>query len=152
MSDTPKLDSQSGAALNSTLAEEKKQFSANLSPLTIALQEYAYWRDCETAGDPDDHFECIAIGAIGASANIIGRLSGANLEGITYKTLTPDQITAALMELKLAPRLAIFLKKATFFSQVREALQVTSRDGRGVGTLLDEADSLLEELEKAGAL
>jgi hypothetical protein len=114
-----------------------------LSPLQIALQEYAYWRDCETPGDPNPTFETIQIGAIGAAANIIGRLSGANLEGITYRTLTPDQITRALVELKLAPRMAILI--ATI------ELAVSQGPEELCGSTMDELSAVMNELRKAGA-
>lgn len=72
------------------------------TPLQIATQEYVYWRD---SSDADPHFLDISIGAMGAAANIASRLAGANPEGIDYKTVSPEQITAVLMEIQLVPRM-----------------------------------------------
>lgn len=124
------------------------------TPLQIALQEYAYWRDCEAAGDADPNFEALLIGALGAAANITARISGASPEGIIYKALTPDQITSTLMEIKLAPRLARVL------SDLHEAVRglriipdgYTGKDIDRLFLVLDESGPLLAELKKAGAL
>jgi len=43
------------------------------SPLDIALDQYRYWRDIDT-GDPT--LNLLAMGAMGAAANIVAELSG----------------------------------------------------------------------------
>jgi len=44
--------------------------------LEIALSEYVYWRNVENTLD-SQLFDGITIGAVGAVANIVGRIGGA---------------------------------------------------------------------------
>lgn len=101
-----------------------------LSPLQIALQEYAYWRkasyappksiDPEAFTDPD-FFESVMTGAIGAAANISSRLAGHEFEGMDYETLSAEQITKLLVEIRLAPQMAAALVVIhKFFARMEE--------------------------------
>lgn len=90
-----------------------------LTPLDIALQEYAYWR---AAGD-DDRLLDIGMGAMGAAANIAGRLAGGNLEGIDYQSLSPEEVTRVLQEIRMAPKMAsALLVIHEFFAKLEAGL------------------------------
>lgn len=154
MSETP-LQHPSDSPLDSSVA--KTSAPVPPTPLAIALQEYTYWRDCE--GDPSPQFFHIQSGALGAAANIVGRISGASLEGIwrkeagsdrtavvaavEYRTLTPSEITRALTEIHLAPRIARVL--ATLVALEHEPPSVRE-------STLREAHGLLCDLKNAGVL
>lgn len=83
---------------------------AAMKPAEVALQEYLYWR----AIDPGENERLcdIAIGGIGAAANIASRLAGANAEGIRYRELTPDELRRELQLLASASEMKSLLKAA----------------------------------------
>lgn len=128
------------------------------TPLEIALQEYTYWRGAESE---NPHWMDIQIGAIGAAANIAARLTVPDkpLVGISYRTHTPAEITRALTEIQLAPRIANALHQVhRFLVEKLDTWQPgndapESERASYTGNKLHELlDPLIEELKEHGVV
>lgn len=79
-----------------------------VAPLTIALEEYAYWRsfDLKDEHPARDFLVAVQTGAVGAAANICSRLAAHEFEGIDYPSLSLSELTGLLTEIRLAPKMA----------------------------------------------
>ena len=134
---------------DSRVAEENKS-------LAIALQEYVYWRDCESE---NPHFNDVQIGAICAASNIAGRIAlpGVPLEGLAYPELTLVEIASAGAQIRFARRMVTVLKIVhEFFAALERDAEpddpLTKLRATYHAPIHAVLDPLIEEFRKEGLI